>query len=91
MRNDFILVLAMCAKAKDAWHQTTHVHACTLVYNKCTTHMHLSMRSICHKTILLTTSSALSFKIYVCRTILGGMVTDILGHPRYTAFLATCS
>ena len=55
------------------------------------THMHLPIQNICHKTILLITSSALSFIIYACRTILGGMVTDILGHPRHTAFVATCS
>ena len=40
--------------------------------------MHLSIRSICRETILLTTSSALSFIIYACRTILGGIATDIL-------------
>ena len=38
---------------------------------------HLSIQSICHETILLTTSSALSFIIYACRTILDGIVTDI--------------
>ena len=38
---------------------------------------HLSIQSICHETILLTTSSALSFIIYACGTILGGIVTDI--------------
>ena len=51
---------------------------------KYTTHTHLSIRSICHEMILLTTSSALSFIIYTCRTILGGIVTDILlaGTPK---------
>ena len=38
---------------------------------------HLSIQSICHETILLTTSSALSFIIYACGTILGGIVNDI--------------
>ena len=38
---------------------------------------HLSIQSICHETILLTTSSALSFIIYAYGTILGGIVTDI--------------
>ena len=38
---------------------------------------HLSIQSICHETILLTTSSALSFIIYACITILDGIVTDI--------------
>ena len=37
---------------------------------------HLSIQSIYHETILLTTSSALSFIIYACGTILGGIVTD---------------
>ena len=53
------------------------------------TQMHLSIRSICHKMSLLTTGSALSFittQLKSCRTILGGMVTDILGHPRHTAY-----
>ena len=53
--------------------------------------MHLSIRSIYHETILLTTSSALRFIIYVCKTILGGMVTDILEHLRHTAFIAPYS
>ena len=39
--------------------------------------MHLSIHSICHETILLTTSSASNFIIYACRTILGGIATDI--------------
>ena len=38
----------------------------------------MPIRSICHKVILLTTSSALSFIIYTCRTILGGIGTNIL-------------
>ena len=63
-------------------------HACSkankmccikLHVNKCTTHMHVSI-SICHETILLITSSALSFIIYACRTILGGVVTNKLRH-----------
>ena len=55
--------------------------------------MHLSIRSICHEMIFPTASSALSFIIYACRTILGGILTDILhGTPaRYTAFVALCS
>ena len=81
----------MCKSKKHAWHQTMCVHGCTRVYNKCTTHTHLFIRSICHEMNLLTTSSALSFIIYTCRTILGGIVTDILGHPRHTAFVAPCS
>ena len=56
-----------------------------------TPHMDLSIQSICHEMILLTTSSAISFIIYVCRYILGGMVNDILGHLRHVAFVATCS
>ena len=32
----------------------------------------------------LQTSSALSFILYACRTILGGIVTDIQGHRRHT-------
>ena len=54
----------------------------------CTTQTHLSTQNICHKTILLKTSSDLNFTIYVCRTIRGGMVTDILGHLKHTAFVA---
>ena len=53
--------------------------------------MHSSIRSVCHETILLTTSSALSYIIYTCITILGGIVTDILGHLRHTASVAACS
>ena len=53
--------------------------------------MHLSIRSICHETILVTTSSALSFIIYTCRNTLGKMVTDGLGHLRHTAFVAAYS
>ena len=33
----------------------------------------------------------LSFIVYACRIILGGIVTDILGDPRHTAFVAPCS
>ena len=72
----------------------THVasnYACTRMQNKCTTHTHLSIRNIYHETILLTTSSDLSFIIYACRNILGGMVSDILGHLGHTAFVAPCS
>ena len=54
-------------------------------------HTRLCVRSICHKSILLTTSSALSFIVYACRNILlGGMVTDILVYLGHTAFVATC-
>ena len=59
-------------------------HACTCVWNKCTTHTHLSIQSICHQMILLTTNSASSFIIYACRTILGGIVIDIIGHMRHS-------
>ena len=38
---------------------------------------HLSIQIICHETILLTTSSALSFVIYACITVLDRIVTDI--------------
>ena len=51
-------------------------------------HMHLSLQSICHDTILLTTSSALSFIMYACRTILGGTVID---NPRHSAFVGNCT
>ena len=43
---------------------------------------------ICHETILHATGSVLIFIIYACRTILGGIVTDILGHHKHTAFAA---
>ena len=46
--------------------------------------MHLFKRSSSHEMILLTTSSALSFIIYACRFILGGMATNTLGHPTHT-------
>ena len=79
-------VCAACAKAKN----TRGIKP--LVYMRvCTTYTHLSIRSICHETILLTTSSVLSFIIYACRTILGGIVTNILGIPRNTAFVTPCS
>ena len=29
--------------------------------------------------------------IYTCRPVLGGIVSNILGHPRHTAFVAPCS
>ena len=60
-------------------------HVCKI---KCTTHTHLSIWSICRETILLTISSALSFIIYTCKTILGGIVTDILraGTPKTGLF-----
>ena len=80
-------IFAMCAKSKDVCHQTMLVNACKMNVP----HMDLSIQIICHEMILLTTSSALSFIIYVCRYILGGMVTDVLGHPRHVAFVATCS
>ena len=54
-------------------------------------HTHLCVHSICHKLILLTTSSALSFIFYACTNILlGGMVTDILGYLGHTVFVANC-
>ena len=78
----------MCKSKKHAWHQTTRV--ATRLWNKCTytTHTHLSIQRICHETILLTTRSASSFIIYACRTILVGIITNILGHQRYTVFVA---
>ena len=78
-------VCTACVKAKN-----THGIK-PRVYNKCTTHTHLSIRSIHHETILLTTSSALSFIVYACGTILGGMITDKLGHLRHTVPVTTCS
>ena len=80
-----VCVTHICKSKKHAQHQTTHVHAC-----KINAHAHalISIQTICHKMILLTASSALSFIIYACKTILGGIVTDILGHPRHTAFVA---
>ena len=77
-----------CAKAKEACGIKPLIYTCV---NKCTTRMHLSILSIYHEMILLTTSSALRFIIYACRTIVGGIGTDILGHPRHTAFVASCS
>ena len=76
-------------KQKHVWHQTICLHACKINSPLTHSHTHLSIRSICHETILLTTSSALSFIINACRTILGGIVNDILGHPRHTAFVAS--
>ena len=78
-----------CAKAKNMRGIKPHVY----MHVKSMHHTHLSIQSIYHEMILLTTSSALSFIIYACRTILGGIVTDrdILGHPRHTAFVAPCS
>ena len=78
-----------CAKAKTC---VASNHACARVYNKCTTHTHTYPYEIFATiTILLTTSSALNFTIYTCRNILDVIVTDILGHLRHTAFVATCS
>ena len=85
----YMHVTRMCKSKKTC---VVSNHTCTFMQNKCTTHMHLFIQSIFHKTTLLTTSSALSFMIiYACRNILGGMVTDILGHQRHTAFIAICS
>ena len=78
----------VCEKAKTIM---ASKHSCICVYNKCTTHTHLSIRNICNETIFLTTSSTLSFIIYACRTILGGIATNRLGYPRHTAFVALCS
>ena len=39
----------------------------------------------------LYNQQCLSFIIYTCRNILGGMVTDILVHLRHTAFVVACS
>ena len=85
-------VCRVCKSKEHAWHQTTRVHAvhtCKIIAPH--SYTHLSIWSICYETILLTTSSTLSFIIYACRTILGGIVTDILGIPRHTAFVAPCS
>ena len=70
-------------KQKHAWHQAIHVYLCIIQFIT-NTHTYAYIRSICHETILLTASDALTFKIYLCRNILfGEMVTDILGDPRH--------
>ena len=77
-----------CVLFLDSTCMYTHAvfkHACVLtLVHACKTKC---MWSICHKTILLTTGSALSFIIYACRTILGGIVTNILGHPRLVIYV----
>ena len=84
----YMRVTGMCKSKKHAWHQTKHVHACKInAPQTCTYRYEISAM----KRSTLQTSSALSFTIYACRTILGGIVTNILGHPRHTAFLAPCS
>ena len=65
----------------------THLHACKMNAPHTRTYPY----EVSAMKRLLTTSSALSFIIYACRTILGGIVTDILGVPRNTAFVAPCS
>ena len=75
-------------KQKTCVNQTTCWHKCKI--NAPHTHAY-PYKVLCHETILLTTSSALRFIIYTCRTILGGMVINILGHPRHTIIVATCS
>ena len=54
-------------------------------------HTRLCIHSICHKKALLMTSSTLSFIMYTYRNnLLGGMVTDIQGHPGHNAFVTAC-
>ena len=68
--------------------KTTDVHVCKM---KCNTHAYAYVVRICLKMILLIISGALSFVIYTCKNILlGEMVTDMLGYPRHTVFVATC-
>ena len=78
----------VCQNKKHAWNQTTCWHKCKI--NAPHTHAY-PYKVLCHETILLTTSSALHLIIYTFRTILGGIVTNILGHPRHTIIVATCS
>ena len=73
------------AQGGHTWtHTHTHTYAHTHTYTHTHTHTHLSIQSIYHEMIHLTTSSALSFIIYPCRTIFDGIVTNILGHLRHT-------
>ena len=84
----------VCRMCKSKKTRVASNHSCAHIYTRVKWmhhNTHLSIRSICHETILLTTSSASSFIIYACRTILGWIVTDILGVPRNTAFVAPCS
>ena len=78
----------MYTAMKRVWHQTIHVHTCKI---KCNTLTRLCVQYLSHEMILLTTSAALSFVICTYRNLLfGGMLTDILGHSRCTAYVATC-
>ena len=80
-------VCRICKSKEHAWHQTTHVHVCKISVSHMYTHMPLSIQSICHE--MIPSSSALSFIICTCRNIFGGIVIDIPGHPRHTAFVAS--
>ena len=80
----------MCKSKKHVWHQTTRVQVCK-INNAPHTRTYPNEVSATKQSSLQPVASALSFIIYPCRTILDGIVTDILGHPRHTAFVAPCS
>ena len=81
-------VCRMCKSKKHTWHQTMHVQACKISAPHTSTYPY---ELFAMKQSLQPVASALSFIIYTCRNIFIGMVTDILGHLRHTAFVATCS
>ena len=70
----------VCAKAKNMG----GIKPCVYTHvNKCTTpHTYPHEVSTTKRSSLQPVASALSFIIYACRTILRGIVTNILGHPR---------
>ena len=79
-------VCAACAKAKTCM-ASNHAckvnipHTCIYPYKVFAT----------KQSSLQPVASTLSFTIYAYRTIFGRMVTNILGQPRRTGFVATCS
>ena len=84
----YICVTRVC----NSKNMRTSNHACTCMYNKCTTHLHLSIQNIFHETIILTTSSALSIIIYACGNILGGIRSyQYTGTPKTYCICSYCS
>ena len=89
-------VCHVCKSKKHAWHQAMCVQTCKM--NAPQTHTYTYTHTLIHMKYISSTKQsslqlvgALSSIIHACRNIFGGIVTDLLGHPRHTAFEAACS